>query len=51
MAKLGPGRGEVTVILPPGPPELNPEAVRGLMKILLKAYEKLPGAWFRRRST
>jgi hypothetical protein len=28
------------VILPPEPPELNPEAARVLLRILLKAYEK-----------
>jgi hypothetical protein len=28
------------VILPPEPPKLNPEAARGLLKILLDAYEK-----------
>lgn len=40
MAKPGPGRDEITVILPPEPPELNPEAARVLLRILLKAYEK-----------
>jgi hypothetical protein len=40
MAKPGAGRHEITVILPPEPPELNPEAARVLLKILLKAYEK-----------
>jgi hypothetical protein len=28
MAKPGPERDEITVILPPEPPELNPEAAR-----------------------
>jgi hypothetical protein len=28
------------VVLPPEPPELNPEAARVLLRILLKAYEK-----------
>ena len=40
MAKPGPARDEITVILPPEPPELNPEAARVLLRILLKAYEK-----------
>jgi hypothetical protein len=40
MAKPGTGRDEITVILPPEPPELNPAAARALLKILLKAYEK-----------
>ena len=40
MAKPGAGRQEITVILPSEPPELNPEAARVLLKILLKAYEK-----------
>ncbi len=40
MAKPGPERDEITVILPPEPPELNPEAARVLLRILLKAYEK-----------
>jgi hypothetical protein len=37
MAKPGPEREEITVILPPEPPELNPEAARVLLRILLKA--------------
>lgn len=40
MAKSGPKHDKITVILPPEPPELNPEAARVLLKILLKAYEK-----------
>ena len=40
MAKPGPERDEITVILPDEPPELNPAAARVLLKILLKAYEK-----------
>lgn len=43
MAQPGAGRDEITVILPPEPPELNPEAARVLLKILLKAYEKQYG--------
>ena len=34
MAKAGPERDEITVILPPAPPELNPEAARVLLKDL-----------------
>jgi hypothetical protein len=48
----GPGRGRakrrtaqdvpaVRVILPDGPPVLNPEAARVLLRILLKAYDRL----------
>jgi hypothetical protein len=33
-------REEITVILPLEPPELNPEAARVLLRILLKAYDK-----------
>lgn len=40
MTKHGPERDEITVILPDEPPQLNPEAARALLKILLKAYEK-----------
>ena len=40
MAEPVPKRDEITVILPPEPPELNPEAARVLLRILLKAYEK-----------
>jgi hypothetical protein len=40
MAKPGPEREEITVILPPEPPKLNPGAARVLLKILLDAYEK-----------
>lgn len=40
MAKPVPEREEITVILPPEPPELNPGAARALLRILLKAYEK-----------
>ena len=40
MAKPGPKREEITVILPSEPPELNPEAAGALLRILLKAYEK-----------
>jgi hypothetical protein len=40
MAKPGTGREAVTMIMPPEPPELNPEAARVLLRILLKAYEK-----------
>ena len=43
MAEPGTGRGEITVILPPEPPELNPEAARVLLRILLKAHEKQYG--------
>jgi len=46
MAKSGTGRDEITVILPPEPPELNPEAARALLRILLKAYEKQFGHEF-----
>jgi hypothetical protein len=46
MAKSGTGRDEITVILPPEPPELNPEAARVLLRILLKAYEKQFGHEF-----
>lgn len=40
MAKPRPEREEITVILPPEPPKLNPEAARVLLRIMLKAYEK-----------
>jgi hypothetical protein len=43
MAKRGTRRDEITVILPPEPPELNPEAARVLLRILLKAYEREHG--------
>jgi hypothetical protein len=43
MAKRGSGRDEITVVLPPGPPELSPEAARALPGILLKADEKTYG--------
>lgn len=43
MAKPATGPGEITVILPPEPPQLNPGAARVLLKILLKAYEKQHG--------
>jgi hypothetical protein len=46
MAKSGTGRDEITVILPPEPPELNPEAACVLLRILLKAYEKQFGHEF-----
>jgi hypothetical protein len=35
MAKRKAQRDEITVILPPEPPELNPEAARALLRILL----------------
>lgn len=38
------GRDEITVILPPEPPELNPEAARVLLRILLKAHDKQFGS-------
>jgi hypothetical protein len=40
MTKHGPERDEITVIMPDEPPQLNPEAARALLRILLKAYEK-----------
>jgi hypothetical protein len=40
MAKHGPERDEITVIMPAESPKLNPEAVNALRRILLKAYEK-----------
>lgn len=40
MAKPGPEHEEITVILPPEPPKLNPGAARVLLRILLKAYEE-----------
>lgn len=43
MAKRGSGRDEITVVLPPEPPDLNPEAARVMLRILLKAYEKAHG--------
>jgi hypothetical protein len=43
MTKPGTGREEITVVLPPEPPELNPEAARVLLRILLKAYKKQYG--------
>jgi hypothetical protein len=47
MAKPGTGRQEITVVLPPEPPELNPEAARVLLRILLKAYKKKYGHEYR----
>jgi hypothetical protein len=32
------------VVLPDGPPRLNPEAARVLLRILLKAHDRLNGA-------
>jgi len=43
MARRGTGQEEITVMLPPEPPELNPEAARVLLRVLLKAYEKQYG--------
>jgi len=37
-------RDKITVILPPEPPELNPEAARVLLRILLNACESDPAA-------
>jgi hypothetical protein len=34
----------VRVVLPNGPPRLNPEAARVLLRILLKAHDQLNGA-------
>lgn len=34
----------VRVVLPDGPPRLNPEAARVLLRILLKAHDRLNGA-------
>lgn len=45
MAKPGPEHEEITVILPPEPPELNPGAARALLRILLKAYEEQFGPY------
>jgi hypothetical protein len=44
MPKRRAGSGEITVVLPPEPPELNTEAARVLLRILLKAYEKQFGS-------
>jgi hypothetical protein len=41
--RRGAEQDEITVILPPEPPELNPEAAQVLLRILLKAYEKQVG--------
>jgi hypothetical protein len=43
MTRRGSGREAITVVLPPGPPELNPEAASALLRVLLKAYEKKYG--------
>jgi hypothetical protein len=43
MAKRSTEQEEITVMLPPEPPELNPEAARVLLRILLKAYKKQYG--------
>ena len=43
MTGPGTGRGEITVILPPEPPEPNPEAARVPLRTLLKACEKQYG--------
>jgi hypothetical protein len=40
MAKDFPKRDRVTVILPPEPPALTPEAARILLRILVEASEK-----------
>lgn len=44
MTKHEAERDPITVILPPEPPELNPEAARVLLRILLKAYEEQFGS-------
>jgi hypothetical protein len=43
MAKHDTGRDEITVILSPEPSELNPEAARVLLRVLLNAHEKQYG--------
>ncbi len=40
MAKDSPKQDRVTVILPPEPPALTPEAARILLRILMEASEK-----------
>lgn len=35
--------GPITVILPPEPPRLTPDAARALLKILMKAHERQVG--------
>ena len=37
------GENAVGVVMPDGPPRLNPEAARVLLRILLKAYDRLNG--------
>lgn len=44
MARPEPEDDKITVILPPEPPKLNPEAARALLRILLKAYEEQFGS-------
>jgi hypothetical protein len=40
MAKDSPKQDRVTVILPPEPPALTPEAARTLLRILMEASAK-----------
>jgi hypothetical protein len=42
MAKPGPERDEITVIVPPEPPELNPEAARVLLSALSREVANTP---------
>jgi hypothetical protein len=35
------GRDVVRVVMPDEPPQLNPEAARVLLRILLRAYDRL----------
>jgi hypothetical protein len=37
------GASVVRVVMPDEPPQLNPEAARVLLRILLKAYDRLNG--------
>jgi hypothetical protein len=40
--RMSPDTNAVRVVLPDGPPRLTPEAARVLLRILLKAHDRLP---------
>ncbi len=43
QGRARPDTNVVRVVLPDGPPRLNPEAARALLRILLKAHDRLNG--------
>jgi hypothetical protein len=43
LGRVRPDANAVRVVLPDGPPRLNPEAARTLLRILLKAHDQLNG--------